>query len=148
MIVGISITVFVIGKAKGCPLIRTLISVRIKCVICELNIMKRKHNFSSALEVFIQIGLIHGDNLASILPVLCLWRCSQCSWLLENRHGKLKEAVLKRPNMLLLAKHWMKLPYPNQHLDHPKIMLTIIQVWHFLLLVKFCWINKLNLTNK
>lgn len=43
-----------------------LISVRIRCVILELNIMKREHDFSSALEVFIQIGLIRSDNLASV----------------------------------------------------------------------------------
>lgn len=68
-----------------------------------------------------------------ILPVFTCslsWRCSQCSWLLENRHGKLKEAVLRRPSMLLLAKLWMKLLFPNQLLDRPKIMWTIIQVWH------------------
>lgn len=28
--------------------------------------MKREHGFPSALEVFIQIALIHSDNLASV----------------------------------------------------------------------------------
>lgn len=77
-----------------------------------------------------------------ILPVFTCslsWRCSQCSWHLENRHGKLKEAVLKRPSMLLLAKLWMKLPFPNQLLDRPKITLTIIQVRRFPLHNKSCW---------
>jgi len=43
-----------------------LICVRIRYVIWELNIMTRGHRFSSALEVFIQIGVIHSDNLASV----------------------------------------------------------------------------------
>lgn len=44
----------------------SLISGRIRCVIWELNTMKREHGFSSALEAFIQIVLIHSGNLSSV----------------------------------------------------------------------------------
>lgn len=44
----------------------SLISGRIRCVVWELNTMKREHGFSSTLEAFIQIVLIHSDNLASV----------------------------------------------------------------------------------